>query len=252
MSTFFFDIDGTLAFQGEIAKGNVEALKELRRKGHLLFICTGRQQSYASDLFDAYVDGYIANNGRYITFQNKCLFHNPLDVELIREVDEMVVALGGMCVFTGEHYSYIKTLVPHLVPLLNKQGGKEVQDTWTSEPLYSFSICYQEPLCVKDFQEVFEDRIILNDHHNGCTADASTKGFDKGDGIAYVINALHLDPKETYAFGDGSNDLCMFANCAHTIAMGNAIDALKEKAEMISSHFQEGGIVNALKAYQIL
>ena len=42
-AVLFFDLDGTLiANRNEVAPGVLAALKQLRQRGHLTFLCTGR------------------------------------------------------------------------------------------------------------------------------------------------------------------------------------------------------------------
>ena len=50
-------------------------------------------------------------------------------------------------------------------------------------------------------------------------------------------------------FGDEKNDLSMFIDEWTSIAMGNAIDELKEKATYITSDADDDGIYNACKHF---
>ncbi|RUS69401.1 hypothetical protein EGW08_022840 [Elysia chlorotica] len=61
---------------------------------------------------------------------------------------------------------------------------------------------------------------------------APYQGNTKADGIDKVIKHLGLDDYETYAFGDGNNDLEMFDRVDVAVAMGNATPELKDKARV--------------------
>lgn len=50
-------------------------------------------------------------------------------------------------------------------------------------------------------------------------------------------------------FGDGMNDLCMFGQGWLSIAMGNARDALKAKADYITTDVDKDGLWNACKHF---
>ena len=46
-------------------------------------------------------------------------------------------------------------------------------------------------------------------------------------------------------FGDGSNDVCMFLPEWTSVAMGNAIDELKQRADYVTTDVDDDGIWNA-------
>ena len=62
----------------------------------------------------------------------------------------------------------------------------------------------------------------------------------------------HIDKDNAYAFGDGYNDQAMFREVGHGIAMGNAVDVLKEKATYITDNFDQEGILKALYHEKVL
>ena len=70
---------------------------------------------------------------------------------------------------------------------------------------------------------------------------------------AYAIDALvrHLGiPREnTYAFGDGMNDIEMLQYVAHGIAMGNAKEGLKAIADEVTAPQTEDGIAISMKKH---
>ena len=69
-----------------------------------------------------------------------------------------------------------------------------------------------------------------------------------------VYKRQHQSGKEMeyYAFGDGFNDLEMFAEVDYSIAMGNGCDLLKERATYVTDSIHENGIYNALKNLKLI
>jgi len=61
-----------------------------------------------------------------------------------------------------------------------------------------------------------------------------------------------IDVNHTIAFGDGGNDLSMIRTAGIGIAMGNAIDTLKEHADYITTTVDDNGIRNALKHFRLI
>ena len=74
----------------------------------------------------------------------------------------------------------------------------------------------------------------------------------KENGIREVLKYYQINPEETMAFGDGWNDVDMFEFCKIGIAMGNADDDVKKKANYITKDIDDDGIYHALKHFHIL
>ena len=97
-----------------------------------------------------------------------------------------------------------------------------------------------------------QDTVVLNEHFGHNSADATIIGYDKGIGIKKLLTILKIERDNSYAFGDGFNDVCMFKVVGHPIAMGNAVDVAKEASEYTTSDIYDGGIYKALLHYGII
>ncbi|MEY8371527.1 Cof-type HAD-IIB family hydrolase [Aerococcaceae bacterium 50-4] len=73
------------------------------------------------------------------------------------------------------------------------------------------------------------------------------KGVDKGEALAKLAESLGIDQSETMAFGDQANDLSMIKWAGCGVAMGNAIDEMKEHAQYVTASNDEEGIAKALE-----
>ncbi|MCY7671149.1 HAD-IIB family hydrolase, partial [Bacillus altitudinis] len=67
---------------------------------------------------------------------------------------------------------------------------------------------------------------------------------ESGKGHALKKLAAHygVDRSNIYAIGDSPNDLSMFDEAGHRIAMGNAVDVIKEKSTYITKGNHEDGV----------
>ena len=65
---------------------------------------------------------------------------------------------------------------------------------------------------------------------------------EKGIGVNKVLEFYGIDKSQAMAFGDGNNDIEMFEQVGHPIAMGNASADLKAISEQICGHVAEDGI----------
>ena len=75
------------------------------------------------------------------------------------------------------------------------------------------------------------------------------KDADKSHGIQSVSEYMGFDMKKLTVFGDNFNDLGMFALANTAVAMANAQEAVKEKADIVLAHTNdEDGVARYLDA----
>jgi hydroxymethylpyrimidine pyrophosphatase-like HAD family hydrolase len=60
---------------------------------------------------------------------------------------------------------------------------------------------------------------------------------------------MDLPAASLMAVGDGSNDLEMVTHAGLGVAMGNAVAAVKDAADVVVASNDEGGIVEAFERY---
>lgn len=67
-----------------------------------------------------------------------------------------------------------------------------------------------------------------------------------------VADLLHIDMKDTIAFGDGLNDIEMLQAAGTGVAMGNGKDIVKSVADFTTTHVDNEGIYEGLKKLALL
>ncbi len=72
---------------------------------------------------------------------------------------------------------------------------------------------------------------------------------DKGRALLSLCHHLGINPADTLAFGDGGNDLQLLSTAGVGVAMGNAIDSLKQKADAITLTNEEDGLADYLEKW---
>ena len=75
------------------------------------------------------------------------------------------------------------------------------------------------------------------------------KGVSKGSALSKIGEKEGISSDEMMAFGDAENDLSMFAHVKYGIAMGNAMDSLKQIAYDVTDTNDNMGIAKALDKY---
>lgn len=81
--------------------------------------------------------------------------------------------------------------------------------------------------------------------------ETTPKGVHKGATIRKICDLLDFDRADVIAFGDAWNDLTMIEYAGVGVAMGNACDALKKAANMVTGTNNNNGIVRALETMGI-
>lgn len=251
---FFFDIDGTLALHGVIPQSNKDVLMKLQEKGYLTFICTGRAPFYAQHLFGNLVSGFVTCNGRYILYHAQKLYGKVFSKQELAYYQKKIQSLHAGAMFVSDQVA-----VPYLLDqqqiysIQNEYGPQCVQiEDNVERPFYTFDLFYHTLQQRDEMIEAFQDELVINDHGGTGSADCSTVDFDKGHAIAYLLEHFQIPQDHSYAFGDGYNDQAMFREAGHCIAMGNAVDVLKQKATYVTDSIDCDGILKALQHEGIL
>ena len=242
MSICFFDIDGTLANGLEVPLSAQEAIRELRNRGHLVFICTGRSLHYVRKHFSSYADGFICFNGRYAVIGEEVLYDCPLKQEEIRMITSVLDEKEAGYIFFNNVTDYMGGYLSDTYIPLNPKGA----------PIYNFNVFFHDTDHFHAIEDALRGLVIFNPHGDAPHADATILGSDKGDAIREVLKKLNIRKEDAYAFGDGSNDVCMMQAVAHGIAMGNGLDILKEAASYITDEIGHDGVRNALVHFGLI
>jgi Cof subfamily protein (haloacid dehalogenase superfamily) len=79
--------------------------------------------------------------------------------------------------------------------------------------------------------------------------DVTHKEANKGFAIRYLARRLGLQVDAIAAIGDQPNDTLMFAHSGLSIAMGNASDAVKARADKVTDSSEAEGFAIAVERY---
>ena len=71
--------------------------------------------------------------------------------------------------------------------------------------------------------------------------------IDKAASLDKLVKMIHLTKEEVIAFGDGFNDLSLIEYAGCGVAMANAVDEVKERADVVTLSNDEDGIAYMLK-----
>lgn len=248
MRIAFFDIDGTLATGTAVPQSAAEALRRMRANGDLVFICTGRARAYVEANFGEYADGFVCSNGRMAFMGEKTLVDAQLTAEQVTQFTRALDAVGAGYAFFGERdawYGGEEKYRPVAEPILKLGHLPRIEDP-AAIHAYNFDIYFDDAEHRARATEALGDACLVNPHGPHPSADVTVIGADKGDAVRGVAAALGVAIEDTYAFGDGINDLSMIVAAGHGIAMGNAVNELKEAAEFVTTDIDKDGVALGL------
>lgn len=251
---FFFDIDGTLAIKNVVPEDTKIALKKLQELGHYVFICTGRPYIYAKYHFEDYVDGFICANGRYIVYKEEVLLDEPLTLEQVNYFVSSFEKLACGYNFNGVNIGYAHGIdADKLADMQTDYEHPYFIEKFKNEDIkaHMFDVHFDNQEHYQKILTYLQNSVVFNEHFGHNSADATIIGYDKGIGIEKLLAILKIARDDSYAFGDGFNDICMFKVVGHPIAMGNGVAAAKEASEYVTNDINDGGIYKALQYYKI-
>lgn len=250
----FFDIDGTLAAGGYgntyIPESTELALKKLREAGHFLCIATGRSQAMAVDYMHQLGFVNMVSDGGYgVTINDNLIGITPIDrdkvIRLIRECqskdipwglqvnnsDTRFVPDGRFEEFT--HDIYMKS---QIVEGLDPENYPEIYKAY-------IACYYPAELSLEGLSGLPWCRF----HKEYFFVEPSDKAF----GIKKVMDHFGADYADAIVFGDAMNDITMFTDDWYKVAMGNSIEDLKKKADMVTDDVENDGIYKACEALNL-
>ncbi|MDE5721359.1 MAG: Cof-type HAD-IIB family hydrolase [Clostridia bacterium] len=80
----------------------------------------------------------------------------------------------------------------------------------------------------------------------------SPYGSTKGEALKYLINHYGVDNKRSIAIGDNLNDMSMVEAAGLGVAVGNAVEELKEIADFISVTNNDGAVAQIIEKFGLV
>lgn len=128
---------------------------------------------------------------------------------------------------------------------------KEVDEMTTDEHYVKFMFIDEtdkiDQLVANMPQELKDDYYIVQSTPN--FLEVMHKESTKGNGLAILANKLDIDISNTMALGDQHNDLTMIKQAGLGVAMGNAVDEIKDNADFITTSQNEDGVGLAVEKW---
>lgn len=253
----FFDVDGTLIDYSKGIKAPTEktkeSIKKLQESGYLTILATGRPMSFVTEeLLNLGLSGYIASNGSYAEIEGEIIFNYPIENSKLKNLLGFFNENKIEYILEGQKESYVADINGKGINKLIEEIGLKKEaftDNWDVETVKTNKLvvnCENMNIC-KIIKGKYGHEYVFIHSFDEKNFEMFIGKYTKGYGVEQLINKLGIDQKDTYAFGDGENDIEMFQVVKHGIAMGGYHKGLKEYAYDFTENVENEGIYKGLK-----
>lgn len=98
-----------------------------------------------------------------------------------------------------------------------------------------------------DLAQSFGNHVNVISTDGGTLVQIMHKLASKEKAVEWVLDEIGVHPEDAMVFGDDYNDLGLFGLCGYAIAMGNAINELKNSAKYVTKSNDHDGVAVALE-----
>lgn len=248
----FFDIDGTLTTHDGINTSVPEsarlALQMLKENGHMTALASGRQYYTVRPVMeDLGIPHAVTDGGNGLVKDHVFLGCEPMDPAFVRilcaELDEKRIPYAVMCDPTDNVLHATPQMILARKKLVFDQIPVSVSDDFEKKDIY------------KVFMEIFPgeegkiETLDLNFVNRWEEDNLCIEPTDKCRGIRKLTELLGGSMEDVVIFGDGYNDIRMFEQIPFSIAMGNAVQELKDIAYYVTETAADDGIYKACEHF---
>ena len=262
----FFDIDGTLAWQDPRLAQDLpederdlspypneavsQAIREFVANGNMAFICTGRTLSCIHPkLLELPWTGIVCLAGGYAEINGHAIRDLSMTPSMLQRLAPYLEQSGEVIRFEG-----LNGVVRMSADAPDAPGyARTLGDAVTQLQHYSaYKILMSTSLANHIAQDkALEPLLCFNELELEVT-EISPRECTKRGGIQSVLDVLDPHHGTVYGIGDAGNDVSLMNAVDVGIAMGNAPDYLKKRADYITDSVDKDGVVKALEHFRLI
>lgn len=260
----FLDIDGTLTAAGSNVppESAIQAVRGARERGHLVFLCTGRNYHMLEPLLKYGFDGVVASAGGYIRCDGQVIYDCPMTPPQQQMVLRTLEQCGIFRTVECLEGTYTDDAFKTFLEKQGEAGGNSELLRWRRQVEKELNICsmeeyagqpvYKVVIMAPDLKCLERAEKILGQDFLFCIQDASPYGivngevinrqFDKGRGLTRVCEYLQIPLEDSIAFGDSMNDKEMMETAGYSVCMENGSETVKKLADEVCPRVEEDGL----------
>ncbi|KAE9653676.1 pyridoxal phosphatase [Escherichia coli] len=262
------DLDGTLLTpEKTILPDSLLALQRAQGAGAKVVIVTGRHFVAIHPFYQALAldTPAICCNGAlmYDYHEKKVIASDPLQPDQATQLLELLESYNVHGLMYADDAMFYQEPTGHIIRTKNwakslpesqrpvfkqvsslREAAHEVAGIW------KFALTDTDTVKLHKFSQIVERELGLAcewSWHD--QVDIAQLGNSKGKRLAQWVESQGLSMNQVIAFGDNHNDLSMLKNAGLGVAMGNAVDEVKECADLVIGNNTETGIADVVNQY---
>lgn len=259
------DMDGTLFTPDKKITQNVQAaIKAAKDKKIYVVLCTGRpylgvKQALSSLNFFANDNYVITYNGALITntYNDDVIFSSTLNYNDFIKIEQLSRVINVHChaidlqsvYTTNKDISFYTVQESYLCDIPLKY--RSVDDISPQKQFLKMMMIDSPEILdagiAKIPAEFFQQYTIIKSERY--YLELLNKISDKGNAVKFLAAHLNIDRNDIMAIGDNENDISMIQYAGIGVAMGNAVEKVKNVADYITKSNQEDGVACAIEKF---
>lgn len=250
------DVDGTLLRDDhQLSQRTLQAIFRAQREGLKIVLATGRGPRSCDPIIDqlGIMDPVITHNGAVV--------YHPLRNTAEKEVGFKAGELKEVveyCRMRDLHFDastafhiYVEEVKEAVLPVYERFFAQPI----TVEDVGQIGETIVKLTLTEDperLDQVMPDLLRRFPHfsiiRSGATfIDVMHPKATKAQGLKYIMDKLNLTPREVMAFGNYYNDLEMLQLAGTGVAMENAPEEVKKKADLVAKSNNEDGVAQVIE-----
>lgn len=259
----FFDIDGTILAREHgilhMTPRVQAAMRKLQKAGHKIFIATGRPAAFMYDDFLNFgFDGFVFNNGSLLLVGGEVIFRQNLDMEGVKKICEYAASERVEYMLEGYPELYCPREFKACDEFFKKVGvdsSKFVREFDFDKISVSKIECVTARTDAENLDAVYK-KILATPGFTGWadpfhfrTTEIYSDKVSKATGVLHMLEHFGIAVENSYAFGDGFNDIEMIQTVGTGFAMGTGRDELKRVATYVVPSVFDDGVAVGIERY---
>ena len=261
------DLDGTLVdCNGMIAEEDKAAVKRLKQNFVQVMLCTGRIFQTTAP----FIEELGLLNTPHIMFDGALIrallgrsakYQLPLQPDVVKEATEycraqdIYLELYSRDTFFAERENWSDDIHRHFFrvepTIVNFDGIWDKEDLLKAEMVVG---SIDDARKAKNFADHFNGRLSFSVAHTPAYPEVEFLNIthpevSKGAALKIMANDMGIHKSEIVAIGDGMNDISLFKEVGHPVAMGNATDEVKQFCEYTTLDIEHHGVAAAISHY---
>lgn len=238
---FIFDLDGTLLnSKKEITEESKESIWKCKNDGYYIAYITGRGTIKTKKFIEGLpCDAYACNNGSKIFCEDKLIQSNCIEFDYAKKFLKKECSNKDFFV-VQEPYKYLN-YDNEIID--NIDYFKSDIDNLPRIPIDMISIRDREGIDITQyeilqFKKSGESELMVN-----------SKKSTKLNALNVIANYFNISKEDIISFGDDYSDIEVFKKSSISVAMGNAIQELKDIATYVTDDNDSNGIAKYINKF---